>query len=443
EVSSADAVWYPDDPVALEDFLENALGDDAVSGVRALEWEPAARAFPEESRACAASVRAVLDRQASSAATLKTFGRRWIANACRSFLLAGKAVDLRRAASAVVVAAAGPSLNRSLAALEPYRETIALIAVSSALKACLDAGFKPDIVVTTDGGYWSRSHLYPLTGTSIVLAAPLTALPSARLWPSSTLLLLDQGSFAERELLPLLGPALLLPPHGTVAGTALRLASRLFEGPIIVAGLDLACRGDAEHASPHAFEALLEKDSRRLDPAEGRIWSRAVSVAPDSLGGGWRGSRSMGTYAATIALDLRGKGERPYRLCPSPVEIAGFASLRPEDLRGLLGEMAQAARGTTPLGKALELPAPSLRASLLDEKLGSWKELACRGAARLEKGEDVGDRDIEDLLRSVDLPDFAAARRAAFRGEDPGPSARNLSAAVLAFLSDLRERMQA
>jgi hypothetical protein len=289
ELSRPDAVWQPDSGESLESFLDANLDEDAISGVAVLEWEPATRAFPEAFAGASKAVASSLDRLSSSVATVKAFGKRWIANACASFLLIERLLTVKPQTCPVVVAAAGPSLNHSLIALSRFKGRFVIIAVSSAWSACLAAGIEPDLIVSTDGGYWSRCHLSPLARRRSSIASPLTALPSSSLYKRASFLVLNQGSFAELDLLPGLGAGFDLAPHGTVSGTAIHLASRISSGPIIAAGLDLASYGDLDHARPHGFDSLAYDDSSRFRPSEEAVWRRAVSSSPDLLEEGpWR-----------------------------------------------------------------------------------------------------------------------------------------------------------
>ena len=335
-VGHADAVWYPGSKPPLDSFLDSALDEDAISGVSVLEWEPASRAFPAEALAARTAVKGSLDRLVSSTATVKSSGRRWIANACTAFLLVERAWVPVCSSIPILVAAAGPSLGRSLLELSNIKGRFATIAVSSALAACRCAGIEPDIVVATDGGFWSRLHLYPLAAKPIPVASPLTALPSSAIYRGLGMILLDQGSFAESELLPFLCPSMAIPPHGTVSGTAIQLAARLTDGPIIVAGLDLASFGELDHARPHGFDAVLEAVVSRISPLESLTWSRSIETAPlPLLEPPWRSSRSLLSYASALAMDLKPLAKRIFRMGPSPIPLPGFAVIELSDLGSL------------------------------------------------------------------------------------------------------------
>lgn len=431
----ADAVWHPGLGTSLEAFLDAALDENAISGVAVLEWEPATQAFPQEARAAREALRESLERLASSTATVKASGRRWIANACTAFLLVERCCLPEPSSLPVVVAAAGPSLRPSLEILRGLEGRFLLLAVSSALAACRSAGMEPDLVVSTDGGYWSRLHLYPLAGKALPLASPLTALPSSSICRRTALLLLDQGSFAEAELLSDLGRAVKVPPHGTVSGTAIQLAARLSAGPIVTLGLDLASLGDRDHASPHGFEPLLEKAVSRIAPMEGSLWSRSLDTSPLPQAP-WRSSRSHSTYAGALSLDSAALGGRLFRIGASPVVLRGFEDIEAVELRGLL---SGGRSGGLEL-KELALPARDERESRLRGRIEAWRSLAADAAAGLCQGKLPESALVEELLRSIDIVDYAAARRATLAGGDARGAAAALAEGCERFLSALQRR---
>jgi hypothetical protein len=460
-VGRPDASWFPDSQVGLDSFLDICLGEDAISGVKVLEWEPASRAFPEAAEAARMAVRAALDRLTSSTATVKASGKLWIANACASFLLAESLVLPRPTSKPVLIAAAGPSLPDSLAAVASsgvHRRDFVLVAVSSALAACLAASFEPDLVVSTDGGFWSRMHLYPLVSSDsvrdrAVLAAPLTALPSACVYSRTRLFALDQGSFAEAELLPALyakrGPALKVPPHGTVSGSALQLAARLSNGSLVVAGLDLASYGEAEHARPHGFDAFLGRDVSRIASLETKLFARRITASTIELPQRpWRSSRSLMAYASALEGDAGSFAGRLFRMGPQPVPLAGFGALGAEDFRAMAEDSSRASISPDEglFEEALISPRPS-REGYLADRIRSWKGLASEAAASMAKGRlpgpgsaSAGGALVSELLRSIDIVDYAAARRACLAQGDPRPSAEDLSRKAILFLDELERR---
>ncbi len=439
-----DSCWYPDSSLPLESFLDGVLDEDAVSGVAVLEWEPASRAFPAEALAARTAVKGSLDRLASSIATVKSAGRKWIANACASFLLLETAWTLRPTNVPIVVAAAGPSLEQSLLGLNSVKGRFATIAVSSALAACRFAGIEPDLVMATDGGYWSRLHLYPLASRPAPLVSPLTSLPSSSIYRRAGLVLIDQGSFAESELLPLLlCPSLALPSHGTVSGSALQLAARVTTGPIFVAGLDLAAYGGHDHARPHGFESFNASKRSRLDPFEGSSWSQSSESTPICLDQTpWRSSRSLSAYASALSLDSSLLYGRLYRMNPSPVRLRGFQDIDCSGACMLLEEIGPSSPASIHLHGA-SVPDRDARRALLSSRIEAWRDLASAATARMGAGALPSDALVGELLRAIDIVDYAAARRAILGGGEPQIAARDLASRCEDFLSSLARRFAA
>lgn len=487
---TADAVFYFDrekssaqNAAALSAFLPRVIGPDSVSGLALLEWPPASRAYPAEAALCAHILREVLDRYASEANTTKTFGRRWILNAVRSSVLIEKTAQLRPCASPLVVAAAGPSLESSLDTLEAWRGRFVLFAVSSALAALRARGWEPDLVVSSDGGSWSRFHLYPLAADrGTVLASPLTALPSAELYAGRPLLLLNQGFFPENELTELLGGALALGGDATVSGTALRLAALATSGPIIAAGLDLATFDVRSHCEPGGFDFLTRGRESRLCPSENLIFEREwPGLSPLEGAAPWRSSRSLSLYAAALSAEAPafGAGRRLYRLEPSPLRLEGFRELDRAGLAELMAGRLTDSAGGPPNGAAFsaaaadkagtqgsgarapdsacaadagqrleraelfafrDAPPEEERLLALRRRVGVWRAGVMAAGKSLGEGtvpEGPSSETALEIFRAVDMADWAAVRRALLRAERPEPLRTELLDSSMAFLDQI------
>jgi hypothetical protein len=362
-------------------------------------------------------------------------GRRWIVNACRSFLLLDHLVELANGDWPIVIAGAGPSLEDACAVLIGLRSKYLLLAVSSALPALRARGFEPDLVIATDAGFWSRLHLYPLKSRGIPLASPLSALPSASL--DIEHLLIDQGWFPESELASLLGAAIAVPSHGTVTGSALALASRLTRGPLIAAGFDFAAHGEITHARPHGFDSWKGRREGRRRPKETLIVGDARETHPAVIGNGpWRSSRAHSSYASALIGDAACLGRALFRMTPSPVDLPGFA---PIDRMGLVA-LLEDPHFLPPLFVRKRAPPREVRIAQLRKSIGLWQAGAEFSIEGLLLGR-LPDERVAQLLRSVDLPDWVAARKTLLSKGDPGPAALALRQSVRTFLSDLVERL--
>lgn len=431
EVGAGGARWYPGGELGIEAFLQGFLDDERMAGLALVEWPPAVAEFPVLAEATRRALRVTLDRIAASAATTRAYGRRWIRNACRSFLLVDALVVPRREGAPILVVGAGPSLEAAIEDVLPLRDRFRIFAVSSALRALRARGLEPDLVVATDGGYWSRLHLYPLAEAGTPRASPLSALPSASL--RNEILLLDQGWFPETELCALLGSPMGIPGHGTVTGTALALAARLGTGPLIAAGFDFAASAASSHAGPHGFDEVVAHGETRLATSEGRRWSRLHDLHPEPLPGSeWRSSRSLAAYATALEADRAALGRPVHRLRPSPLRLAGFTETGVEELAALVEGLPEPGRETL----LAETPGATEREALLVRLLREWRARSVEALRILEAGR-IPEPRIGDFLRSVDLVDWAAARRGISDRGSPGPVLDDLRNTVFRFLDEL------
>ncbi len=422
--------WHPGAGCGIEEFLDRSLDELDLRGLKVLRWAPSARAFPELSGRVDVALAQLLRERGGSLATASAFGARWIANALANRLSIPSYCPLgalRRLAAGrpIVIAASGPSLLLATALLRENREGAWILALASSVPALLAADIVPDLVVTTDPGFWASSHLAELRRApgGIPLAMPLSAARGA--WGlKAPVLALRHETFFESDILSAAPDRAIvaypLPQTGTVAATAIDLALALSDGPLVFAGLDLAYEDILDHARPHAFDPLWRDRTGRLDPEYGRLFCRAVegSNRLPSRPGSERPRQpfALRTYAGWIERRARSLAGRLYRLNPSAVDLPGIPGIEGAELGRLLR------------GSGLRRVAEPLRAEpasigreterKLDALLGSWRrELAAerdavaRGAPRpyLDLAPGSGSR-LGELLYYLDTRGLAETR---------------------------------
>jgi len=213
---------------------------------------------------------------------------------------------------------------------------------------------------------------------------------------------LDQGSWIERRLFVSVPVSEPLPPNGTVAGSAVELALRKTRFPVIVAGLDLSCRGMEEHARPNAFDVMAETTAGRFSGTESERFKRVVTLYPERIGGSSRIGRALATYAGWFASRKETWKNRVYRFTEGPVDT-GF-ELFDADVAAAL-----------PQGPAAEvwsetsLPSFAERKRIVLDLLEDTERglLACAGKGteeffrRLE-----GDRELSDFFLMADTAEY-------------------------------------
>jgi hypothetical protein len=448
--------WHPGMGLDLGEFLRQALGELDLEGLRVIEWPPSARAFPTLSRRANATLRQVVQQLNGSFVTTVAAGRLWIRNSVANFLGIDSALVGEPCAAdrPVLIAAPGPSLETAVPLISEVRPRVDLWALPSSSLLLQEAGLSPDLIVMTDPGYYSMHHLH-FSRSPCPIAMPLSAARGAWRLPRTraahggvAAFLLSQPTFFEEALLAAAGvQPPLVPPHGTVAASALHLALCSTRAPVIVAGLDMSMRDISSHARPNAFDQLLHLQSTRLTPHHGLSFARAEGQHAERAANGThaRVTPSLRTYAGWFDEPGRDWRGRVCRLLPSSVGLRGFRDLDAASLYGLLRDAARSPGG--PMLRPLEpYPSHEARKLILAGLIRGWNaELAAAETALRSRGLPALLRDSPFLLSAVYHMEprllLEAGRK--LRRRDPSGAldeAHQMFQGCISFLSALSER---
>lgn len=327
--------WHPGMMKTIEEFLFESLSETAIAGLKIIEWPASVKVRPQQTRQSTEALAMVIRRYSGNISTTAAFGRKWISNSLRNYLNLNRVIHPVISTDPVVLAAAGPSLEKSLTVLAEYRNNYQLWALPSSLPALSAAGLQPDMIITADPGYWARLHIRNFPET-VPVAMPLSAAPGLR--ESTATLILPQGIPGENFLLRNgKWPGLQVQAMGTVAATAVEMWKQLTSGPLILTGLDLCWYDLRSHTRPHTFDGWLAAGSRRNNPMNNILWERAMKMAPKKSGV-YRTGPAMQTYTDWFRRNI--PSGRVFRLTPtdaekSPVEIHGIPDYGPEIFRKL------------------------------------------------------------------------------------------------------------
>ncbi len=216
---------------------------------------------------------AILDRREINRNTLKRFGTLWIRNLVRNLPLLNEGRGIAGLESLytgipALIVAAGPSLDEVTPHLHRIAERAVIIAVDTSLRACLNAGVRPDFLVVVDPQYWNSRHLDGCDTSDITLLSETSTHPAVFRHPYAQLLfcssLFPLGRFIEAHL-EMFGK---LGAGGSVSTTAWDFARFLGCSPIYCAGLDLGFPDAKTHFHGSLFEELSHSLSHRLLPAQ-------------------------------------------------------------------------------------------------------------------------------------------------------------------------------
>lgn len=407
------------------------------------------------------------ERREINANTLRRFGDLWLSNMCKNL---EQLRDLPGISSfggilsgiPTLVLAAGPSLDRILPELPRLKEYCAIIAVDTAVRACVRAGVEPDFIVLVDPQYWNWRHLDGLSCPESVLITESAAWPAVfRFTARATCLcssLFPLGKFLESRT----ASRGELGAGGSVSTTAWDFARHLGSERIVMAGLDLGFPDRKTHFTGSIFEERAHTASGRLAPAETAGYHALYGAGPypvsDYSGNPVLTDKRLILYAWWFESRLASHPEnKTATLTPEGVRIPGFSVTTADELasgakvRALIGE-----RIGTALSRA-EIPDETRFARALDElksaladiariagdgirECDAWKRAQARTGDKSVNAETIKRLDHIDRLiighpaKEVAAMVFSAAlgaEGAELRAADPITASRNLYGLII------------
>lgn len=278
------AFYYEDFTTSLSlwDKVYSTFGENTLAYSFIAVWEPAAKIFPEETMELLKSFKNLIEKCHSILRTRSFFEKRWIKNSVKLATNIRQISILKEKGNCpVVVCASGPSLKESIPFLKEQKPFI--IAVSSGLRPLVQNGITPDLVLSTDGGFWAKKHLFPIPEKTKIALAVESNCPTKEI-KSRSIIPLIYNDGVESDIFKASGIKNMMALRcGTVSGTALNLAEQLTSGDIYFAGLDLSvCKG-FQHTQKNNLEIENSCRDNKKQPIEKRICTQEFSNQKQSL----------------------------------------------------------------------------------------------------------------------------------------------------------------
>ncbi|MBN2441689.1 MAG: DUF115 domain-containing protein [Spirochaetales bacterium] len=366
--------WHPDLNKDIDTFLHESLSELDIEGLQTIEWPAGASLFPEISKQVHSSLSQIIKEKRGTIVTSIAMGRLWIKNSFYNFIhindiYTGNPFPHN---NPVVLAASGPSLEKSIHLLKKWRNKVYIIALPSAVTCLLSHDIKPDIIVMTDPGYYSMHHLQWAQFSSTAIFMPLSGATGIGK-TGLKVVYFSQPNFFEKLLLEKTNfPYPSFPPKGTVAATALEIALFFSMSEIIIAGLDLCFTDIVSHARPHPFDTLFTITDHRCSPFYSRKFERAHHFAPEyNHHNKTRTSLALKTYQGWFQSLPPHQTRRLIRLNPSPVEMKGTLVMEEKEINTLLSHKPELVH-SGPLQKIDNYPEKEIRLTIVKELIESW-----------------------------------------------------------------------
>lgn len=199
--------------------------------------------------------------------TIRFFGDLWQENYIMNLYYVHKDQSLKTLYNKydcpVILASGGPSLTKQLPLLKEIKDKCLIISAGSTINSLLAADIIPDYVVTMDGGESNYLHFKNIKNYNFNLIYGL-----GNAWQIERDFKGNRYSFCfygedsiQKRIKEGLGKDLpMLSTGGTVAITALEIASKISTGPIAIIGQDLAYTNNKSHAENNNHYSELTEE---------------------------------------------------------------------------------------------------------------------------------------------------------------------------------------
>ncbi len=257
----------------FEAYLESCLTEEELLTCSFISWPASSQIFINEDKETWNVIKAAMLRSKTLLITRQYFEKKWFLNSCHFLKNIRNTISLENPVEKdTLIISSGPSLIPFIEFIKNNQSKFFIICLSSAISVCIKNNIIPDLVMTTDGGYWAGQHLKALYKNDIPLAMPSEAYCPKVLLSKLKIFPLDYGDGISSSLLKESKlKSFKAVRNGTVSGTALLFAASFCTGDIYLAGLDLACRKGFQHSQPNQLEYNSSLMDNRLKTKASRL----------------------------------------------------------------------------------------------------------------------------------------------------------------------------
>ena len=196
-----------------------------------------------------------LEKRKTELISRQYFEKKWLLNTINFFKYINNYLLPRTINMPVLIVASGASLEESINVIKENQNKFFIIALSSAINVLLYHNIKPDLCISTDGGFWAKKHLKSLEKNNIPLAlSSESAIPKSILENNLILPLGYSDGLSSSIFKAINFPFSKALRNPTVSGTALHFARVFTTSDIFCFGLDLCTKKGFSHARPNVLE---------------------------------------------------------------------------------------------------------------------------------------------------------------------------------------------
>lgn len=258
-------IEYYNQNINFENSISNIITEDKLLNTLFLQWPPASKIFKELDTQLLSDIKKLFQNAKTLLVTREYFEKKWLLNSIifskyiANTITLTKNIDLP-----ILIISSGPSLKDGIQTIKEHQNNYFIICLSSAIKVLLYNKIIPDLVMTTDGGYWAGQHLKSLYKYNIPVAIPSEGYIQKSLISKLNVLPMDYGDGLSSNVLNKCGiNCIKASRNGTISGTALIFALTYSSSNIYYFGLDMSNQKGFQHCQPNENEINnLIKDNK-------------------------------------------------------------------------------------------------------------------------------------------------------------------------------------
>jgi len=368
-----------------------------------------------------------ISRRKVNLSTLQKFGKLWLRNLSENAHLLATAPGITTLEKTfeglpTLLIAAGPSLDLILPILGELQNRFVIVAVDTALRACLKAGIEPDFTVVADPQFWNSRHLDRcITGKSILIS-DISTFPSVFRQIRGKHFLCSSAFPLGRYLEAQTETKGKLKAGGSVSTAAWDFCRLIGSTEIWCAGLDLGFPDKQTHCRGSFFEQRVHWLSHRDRPAENASWHALIDAGLHTVksndGESTWSDRRMKLYIQWFEEQMsKFPSLQSYNISPKGVNIEGMDYASLEDALRKKPSRGEIEKRITHIRSIV--PEENLKDKLISAISSLLRELSALNAFA-EKGMDLTNQleklfykgeDLSEVLAELDRLDDSILRQ--------------------------------
>ena len=247
-------LYIADDLSNLKYILYGLIQEGVYPDIKIAEFVPVERVHRQYFNDVRREILEFLNNIVLNLNTIQFFSKMWTESFFRNLVYSIKSPGISKLfnrfyKTPLIIISAGPSLDKNIELLKDAKGKAVLLCVGTALKALLEKGIEPDLVISIDGSYKNYEHFEGIECNAPLIFDPLvnSNIPSNY---KGDMIVCEVFSYFTPWFREAIKKEIgILKTGGSVANIAFDMAVKTGADPIIFVGQDLAFTNNKTHSN--------------------------------------------------------------------------------------------------------------------------------------------------------------------------------------------------